>query len=213
MRDSAAVLDLIAGEMPGDPYTAPPPARPFADEVGTDPGALRIGLRTRASGDIAATDDECVAAAEDAARLLESLGHHVEPAAPAAFDEVDLIGYFTTIMATGVVWEVEEAGRMLGRALTADDVERYTWAQYELGKTAGAIDYLRADQQRARMDPPDGVLVGGPRRGRATASTCCSRRRWPNRRCCWVRSTRTTRTRGRRSRARRRSSRTSRPST
>ncbi len=144
VRDSAAVLDLIAGEMPGDPYTAPPPARPFADEVGTDPGALRIGLRTRASGDIAATDDECVAAAEDAARLLESLGHHVEPAAPAAFDEVDLIGYFTTIMATGVVWEVEEAGRMLGRTLTADDVERYTWAQYELGKTASAIDYLRA---------------------------------------------------------------------
>jgi amidase len=144
VRDSAAVLDLIAGEMPGDPYTAPPPARPFADEVGADPGALRIGLRTRAPGDIAVTDDECIAAAEDAGRLLESLGHHVEPAAPAAFDEIELLGLFATVMATGVVWEVEEVARILGRAVTPDDVERHTWAQYELGKTTSAIDYLRA---------------------------------------------------------------------
>jgi len=90
VRDSAAVLDVLEGFMPGDPYTAPPPVRRFADEVGAHPGRLRIGLRTRAFGDLCATDDECVAAAEDAARLLESLGHHVEPAAPAAFDEPEL---------------------------------------------------------------------------------------------------------------------------
>src|SRR5262249_37430090 len=29
VRDSAAVLDVIAGAMPGDPYSAPPPERPF----------------------------------------------------------------------------------------------------------------------------------------------------------------------------------------
>ena len=34
VRDSAAVLDVIAGPMPGDPYTAPPPRRPYLDEVG-----------------------------------------------------------------------------------------------------------------------------------------------------------------------------------
>ena len=48
VRDSAVVLDIIAGPMPGDPYYAPPPARPFADEVGADPGRLRIGVRTTA---------------------------------------------------------------------------------------------------------------------------------------------------------------------
>ena len=62
------------------------------------PGRLRIGLRTERPAIIAVTDDECVAAAEDAARLLESLGHHVEVAAPAAFDEVELLDLFTTIM-------------------------------------------------------------------------------------------------------------------
>jgi amidase len=144
VRDSAAVLDLIAGPVPGDPYAAVQPARPFREEVGADAGRLRIGLRTRTPGDLAVTDDECIAAAEDAATLLESLGHHVEPASPAAFDEIELLGQFGTVMAVGVVWSIEEVATMLGRPVTADDVEQFTWAQYEAGKAATAIDYLRA---------------------------------------------------------------------
>jgi amidase len=144
VRDSAAILDVISGEMPGDPYTAVPPARPFAQEVGADPGRLRIGLHTSTPGSLAVTDDECVAATEDAGRLLESLGHHVEVAAPAAFDDLELLMAFSTVMAAGVVADVEELARMLGRAVTADDVERLTWAQYEQGRNESAIDYLRA---------------------------------------------------------------------
>jgi amidase len=144
VRDSAAILDAIAGAMPGDPYAAAPPARPYVHEVGTDPGRLRIGLRTRAPGDLAATDDECVAAAEDAARLLESLGHHIEVSAPAAFDDLELLVFFSTVMTVGVVADVEELGRILGREVTPADVERLTWAQYEQGRAASAIDYLRA---------------------------------------------------------------------
>src|SRR6185503_7014686 len=44
VRDAAALLDAVAGPMPGDPYTAPPPARPFAAEVGAPAGKLRIGV-------------------------------------------------------------------------------------------------------------------------------------------------------------------------
>src|SRR5439155_1476821 len=44
VRDTAALLDAVAGPMPGDPYFAPPPARPFAAEVGRDPGRLRNGV-------------------------------------------------------------------------------------------------------------------------------------------------------------------------
>src|SRR5262249_19528941 len=47
VRDTAAVLDAVAGPAPGDPYTAPAPNRPYRDEVGAPPGRLRIGFRTR----------------------------------------------------------------------------------------------------------------------------------------------------------------------
>jgi amidase len=47
VRDVAAVLDVVCGRRRGDPYSAPPPAKPFAGEVGSDPGRLRIGVLTR----------------------------------------------------------------------------------------------------------------------------------------------------------------------
>src|SRR5258708_40355632 len=100
VRDSGAVLDVMAHPMPGDPYIAPPPSRPFASEVGADPGRLRIGVRTVAPGAMAATDDECVDAARDAADLLASLGPHVEDASPGALDHDALMVPFTTVLTT-----------------------------------------------------------------------------------------------------------------
>ncbi|GIU88733.1 MAG: 6-aminohexanoate-cyclic-dimer hydrolase [Acidimicrobiia bacterium] len=144
VRDSAAVLDVLQGYMPGDPYTARPPARPYAQEVGADPGRLRIGLRTETAGHLAPTDPECVAAAEDAARLLESLGHVVEPASPAALDEAALMETFSTIMLGALAAELEELGVVAGRPVGPDDVEPLTWMYAEMaaGITAGA--YVRA---------------------------------------------------------------------
>src|SRR5881296_2063993 len=52
VRDTAAILDAIAGAMPGDPYTAPPPARPYREEVGRKPGKLRVGVLSRAPGEV-----------------------------------------------------------------------------------------------------------------------------------------------------------------
>ncbi|MGN6171321.1 MAG: amidase family protein, partial [Solirubrobacteraceae bacterium] len=42
VRDSAVLLDVIAGSASGDPHSAPPPARPFVQEVGADPGPVRV---------------------------------------------------------------------------------------------------------------------------------------------------------------------------
>src|SRR4029453_19441849 len=79
VRDTAAVLDATSGPAPGDPYFAPPPARPFVDEVGTDPGRLHIGFRTRGRARDDDVHADCVAAVTNTARLLESLGHVGEP--------------------------------------------------------------------------------------------------------------------------------------
>ena len=79
--DAAAYLDVVSGYEWGDPFPAAPPERPFIEEVGADPGPLRIALTTAAPIDTE-VDAACVAAARDAAELLGSLGHHVEEAAP-----------------------------------------------------------------------------------------------------------------------------------
>lgn len=81
VRDSARLLDATAGPDLGDPYWAPSPPRPFADEVATPPGRLRIAWATRPLVGQAVHRD-CVAAVEDAARLCASLGHEVVEAAP-----------------------------------------------------------------------------------------------------------------------------------
>ena len=144
VRDSAAVLDVLAGPMPGDPYTAPPPARPFLEEVGRDPGRLRIGLRTTAPSELAPVDPECVAAVEHAARLLESLGHAVEPATIPALDAGDLVGAFVSVMVASVVFEMNRLAEIAGRPLTDQDVEPLTWLQYQMGLATTAAQYVEA---------------------------------------------------------------------
>ena len=82
VADAAAYLDLVAGYEWGDPFPAAPPERPFAAEVGADPGRLRIAVTTAPPLDVP-IDPACVEAALAAAELLASLGHDVHEAAPA----------------------------------------------------------------------------------------------------------------------------------
>jgi amidase len=96
VADAAAFLDVIVGSLPGDPYLAPPPERPFAEEVGTDPGKLRVGLALEPPHPTP-VDPACAAAAEAAAELLRELGHEVETATPPQSAE--------TLALFGVVWQ------------------------------------------------------------------------------------------------------------
>jgi amidase len=81
VRDTARALDVLQGPEPGDPFAIPAPAEPYADAMQRPPGRLRIGFST-ASPIGAEVHPEAVAAVDDAARLLQDLGHHVEEAAP-----------------------------------------------------------------------------------------------------------------------------------
>ena len=142
VRDTAAVLDAISGAMPGDPYTAPPKARPFLSEVGADPGQLRIGIRTTAPAGLCDVDPQCVRAATDAARALEALGHIVEEASPPALDDGALIGMFLNVVAANTTALVDELAEMAGRPITADDVEPGTWALAEAGRAVTGAQVL-----------------------------------------------------------------------
>jgi amidase len=142
VRDTAAVLDAVAGPMPGDPYAAPTPLRPFAEEVGADPGSLRIGLLTASPGGTSETHPDCVVAAEAAGRLLESLGHSVEPTDIDALDDPEFTGQFITNWATGATWNLDYWSRRTGRSIGPDDVEVLTWALAELGRSYSGAEYL-----------------------------------------------------------------------
>lgn len=144
VRDTAALLDAVQGAMPGDPYTAPPPTRPYVDELGADPGSLRIGLRVDAPGAVGDPHPDAVAAAEAAAALLESLGHRVEIGSPEALDDAEFVAYFINAYNSWVARDLERLGQAVGTPVTEADVEAGTWALAEAGRQVSATEYLAA---------------------------------------------------------------------
>ena len=142
VRDSALMLDLTAGPAPGEPYHAPQKARPWLDEVGADPGRLRIAVdRGALFGD--GLDPENLAAVDSAAALLEDLGHEVVEARPV-FDRASLTrAYFLTV-AAGVACAVEDAAAYAGVKPRAADFEDTTWLLRLIGMAASAAEMVRA---------------------------------------------------------------------
>jgi amidase len=142
VRDSAAVLDATAGPAVGDPYGPPSLTRPFAAEVTTDPGRLRIGYTARTPEGLPGHPD-CVAALDDALALCASLGHEVvETELPGLTPAVgSAIG---TVFVAATAWIVEYWVRRLGRAPTDDDLEPLTHAYWEQGRQVSAARYLLA---------------------------------------------------------------------
>ncbi len=143
VRDTAALLDIVAGAMPGDPYAAAPPARPYAREVDADPGQLRIGLMQRAPRD-GELDAECRTAVLAAGRLLEGLGHGVEIAHPPALDDPEAMKGFLSVVSAGVAFALDAAAAKIGRPLVEDDVEPLTWTVAQAGRAIAAPAYVAA---------------------------------------------------------------------
>ena len=141
VRDSAVMMDAIHGPEPSSPYIAPPPERPFSQEVGRDPGKLRIAFTDRSPyGD--AIDPEIAAAVREIARVLEGLGHHVEERAPPlAADPAPTI---RTIVGANTALSVRLIEQRLGRAATPDDFEILTLASAHNAEKTSATDYVAA---------------------------------------------------------------------
>lgn len=143
VRDSAALLDATAGIEPGSRYGAPTPERPWLEEVGREPGRLRIALSvTPPSG--SPVDPECVDATRNAARLCESLGHHVEEAAPKL--NMEAIGQAVfTIISSSVAADVLARQAATGIAPGPDVLEAVTLVYFHLGQKATGIEFARAN--------------------------------------------------------------------
>src|SRR5882757_1074348 len=141
VRDSAVMMDAVHGAEPSSIYVAPPPARPFSQEVGHDPGHLRISFTDKSPyGD--AIDPEIAEAVRDTARLLAGLGHHVEERAPPL--AADPAPVMTTIVGGNTALTVRLLEQRFGRKLTSDDVERLTLAGAENSLKLTPADYVAA---------------------------------------------------------------------
>ncbi|HVV41420.1 MAG TPA: amidase [Nitrobacter sp.] len=141
VRDSAAMLDAIHGAEPSSPYVAPAPERPFAQEVGRDPGRLRIAFSDRSPyGE--AIDPEIAAAVRDVAKMLASLGHHVEERAPAL--PADPAAVMATVVGANTALAVRFAEQRIGRDATDRDFERLTLASARNAEKTAAVDYVAA---------------------------------------------------------------------
>jgi amidase len=143
VRDTAALLEAVHGPAPGDPYVAPPPERPYTEEVGADPGRLRIAIWDEPAGEIEA-HPEVLAATGVAAGALEDRGHTVERPDLSAMMAVDIVESFLTRWAAGQAAVLSQLGTVTGSEIGPDDVEPLTWALAELGRKRSAGEYLEA---------------------------------------------------------------------
>ena len=154
VRDSAAILDVLSGRGPGDPYTAPPPLRPFAQEVGTTPGALKIGVLSQPITGVDLHPDVEKALKETRA-LLTGLGHSLEEVVLDVDPDLFLM-MNQTIIQVNLATDLNEAISATGRPLGDDDLEPLTRFAYEAGQTAQATDFVKAlhfsHQMTARVD-------------------------------------------------------------
>lgn len=133
VADAAALLDVLQGYEPGDPWWAPPPERPFLEEAKTPPGRLRIAVAETPPVDTP-VDAECLAAVRDAAELLAGLGHEVVAATPP-WQEPDFMETFI------VVWQV---GPALYPAQDLSLLTPLNRSLVESAQSTSAADYARA---------------------------------------------------------------------
>lgn len=157
LRDSALLLDVAAGPEPGAASMVPPPPRPFADEVGREPGRLRIAFSTATffGGD---NHPECVQAVEDAAKLCASLGHDVVEAAPE-FDRGAVVRAWMTTVAANLAAEVRWAERAVGRP-AGNDIEPLTALTAMIGRQLGAAELVSLQFEAARACGQVGRFFG-----------------------------------------------------
>ncbi len=150
VRDSARLLDATHGPGIGDVIIAPTPRRPFVDEVGADPGRLRIGLLdfNPRGGEVHA---DCIDGVHKTAKLLESLGHHVEPGFPEILSDNEIGRAFSMLWSTNMGTAIRRFNEALGREMTTDDIEAMNWAQAQFAIGVNAVDYSLAQASSVKF--------------------------------------------------------------
>lgn len=148
VRDSALLLEIGAGTLPGDPYGAGGDQQ-FVEAARGNPGPLRIGLVTELHNG-PTTDPECVSAARQMAALCDELGHTiVEISAP--WDTAQVQQANGMMMGIALGNQVRDRLEFLGRELREDDLEPHTLRLVEHYRAASSSDICDALETGQRV--------------------------------------------------------------
>jgi amidase len=142
VRDSAALLDAVAGADIGTPNVIAPPARPWLDEASAAPGKLKIAWTVKAIND-APVDSEVVAGLEKTVVLLKSLGHELVEDGPV----IDWPSYFEALVvvwSANLAWSIDLLGKIMNRTPGSDNLQRVTEVIYRHGMGISATEFLAA---------------------------------------------------------------------
>ena len=137
VRDTAAFLDVIGGQLPGEPYALPADPESFLSQVGKSPGRLRIGFVSK-QPDGAALAPDAAAAVSLAAKQCEKLGHHVEEIALRY--ELPVEAFWRIVSVLGAAG-FEAAPANIGRPVRPADVEPVTWSVIERGRRVTGVEH------------------------------------------------------------------------
>ncbi|MEV1172091.1 amidase [Nonomuraea sp. NPDC049784] len=154
VRDAAHLLDAVQGPGIGDKYTALPPRRAYADEIGTDPGRLRVAVATEGWAGTT-VDPQVAAAAVQAGRVLEQAGHTVAEASPV----VD----WEAVMQAWVCEGVAIAATLLLAPREPDEAEMEAVSRQFLkaAREYSALDMLAALNAQNRVSRSVGAFFTG----------------------------------------------------
>ena len=146
VRDSAALLDALAGPDIGDPYWAPPMERPYLEELNLPPGQLRIAVLTKALNG-AQIDEDVVQGIMATATLCETLGHEVDVVETLpGIDIEQFIKAFTAVWVSGCAWSVKGIEILSKSPARPEIYEPLTWQMYQMSLQMTPADYLLAVQ-------------------------------------------------------------------
>jgi amidase len=138
VRETAQVLDVLAGYIPGDASWAPPPAEPFAATAAREPGRMRIACTHSAPIDAKVAVTHARAMGETT-NLLRELGHTVETVDPP-WRMPGLQQTFGAVFAIQIATSIAFSGMVAGREPQLEDMEPMSWELYQLGRTTNSID-------------------------------------------------------------------------
>jgi amidase len=140
VRDTAAFMDMTYGHLPGEPYQVAPPPRPYSEEVGVSPGKLKIAMVTDVPDGCGPLHPDVKKAVEDCGKLMESLGHIVEPQ-PIPYDFWSFYKVYTDMTAATTASWLDAMAGFVGREATWQDMEPLYWTMVYKGRSFSAQDH------------------------------------------------------------------------